>query len=439
MTNEIINKDKKHLWHPFTQSKTACDPIVIKSAKDEILFDSNGKEYIDLISSWWINTHGHCRDEMISSISNQSKKLEQVLFAGFTHKPAVDLAEKLVEITPKNLQRVFYSDNGSTSVEIAMKVAIQYWFNKGKKKKKFVALRGGYHGDTFGAMSVGRTSGFYDPFDHMLNETSFISFPEVWRGNNQLQQNEIKAINQVKKVIKKEKNQIAAVILEPLVQGAGGMKMCRKEFLSELVKIFKDSGIIVIFDEVMTGFGRTGKMFAADFLDVEPDIMCLAKSLTGGFIPLAATVFSEKIHKQFVNLDFKKTFLHGHTFSANPVACSVALSSLKLFDKDKSFEKIKLINKIHSEFLFELSKNVNISKIRVLGSIAAFDYKKISSIYGSSDSLKLRQKFIEEGLLLRPIGNTIYLMPPYCIKEKNLKKSYDTLIEILQKIIIRLK
>jgi adenosylmethionine-8-amino-7-oxononanoate aminotransferase len=432
MTNEIINKDKKHLWHPFTQSKTACDPIVIKSAKDEILFDSNGKEYIDLISSWWINTHGHCRDEMISSISNQSKKLEQVLFAGFTHKPAVDLAEKLVEITPKNLQRVFYSDNGSTSVEIAMKVAIQYWFNKGKKKKKFVALRGGYHGDTFGAMSVGRTSGFYDPFDHMLNETSFISFPEVWRGNNQLQQNEIKAINQVKKVIKKEKNQIAAVILEPLVQGAGGMKMCRKEFLSELVKIFKDSGIIVIFDEVMTGFGRTGKMFAADFLDVEPDIMCLAKSLTGGFIPLAATVFSEKIHKQFVNLDFKKTFLHGHTFSANPVACSVALSSLKLFDKDKSFEKIKLINKIHSEFLFELSKNVNISKIRVLGSIAAFDYKKISSIYGSSDSLKLRQKFIEEGLLLRPIGNTIYLMPPYCIKEKNLKKSYEKLIEILQ-------
>lgn len=432
MTNGIINKDKKYLWHPFTQSKTACDPIEIRSAKDEILFDSDGKEYIDLISSWWINTHGHCRDEMISSLSNQSKKLEQVLFAGFTHKPAVDLAEKLVKITPKNLQRVFYSDNGSTSVEIAMKVAIQYWFNKGKKKKKFVALRGGYHGDTFGAMSVGRTSGFYDPFDHMLNETSFISFPEVWRGNNQLQQNEIKAINQVKKVIKKEKNQIAAVILEPLVQGAGGMKMCRKEFLSELVKIFKDSGIIVIFDEVMTGFGRTGKMFAADFLDVEPDIMCLAKSLTGGFIPLAATVFSEKIHKQFVNLDFKKTFLHGHTFSANPVACSVALSSLKLFDKDKSFEKIKLINKIHSEFLFELSKNVNISKIRVLGSIAAFDYKKISSVYGSSDSLKLRQKFIEEGLLLRPIGNTIYLMPPYCIKEKNLKKSYEKLIEILQ-------
>ncbi len=432
MTDEILKKDKRYLWHPFTQYKTSSDPIVIESAKKEKLFDSKGNEYIDLISSWWINTHGHCRDEMIDSVSNQSKKLEQVLFAGFTHKPAVDLAQKLVQITPKSLKRVFYSDNGSTSVEIAMKVAIQYWFNKGKKKNKFVALRGGYHGDTFGAMSVGRTSGFYEPFNDMLNESFFITFPEIWRGNNQLQQNELKAINEVREVIKKEKDQIAAVILEPLVQGASGMKICRKEFLSQLVTIFKESEIIVIFDEVMTGFGRTGKMFAADYLKEEPDIMCLAKSLTGGFIPLAATVFSEKIHKEFVATDFKKTFLHGHTFSANPVACSVALRSLQLFDEDKTFNKIKLIKKIHSEFLFELSKNPNISKIRMLGTIAAFDYEKVSDVYGSSDSLLLRQKFLENGLLLRPIGNTIYLMPPYCINEKNLKKSYEKLIEILQ-------
>ncbi len=281
-------------------------------------------------------------------------------------------------------------------------------------------------------MSVGRTSGFYEPFKHMLNENLFVSFPEVWRGNNQLQQNEKKAIDQAIRIIKEDKDQIAAVILEPLVQGAVGMKMCRKEFLTKLVKIFKESGIIVIFDEVMTGFGRTGKMFAADFLDEEPDIMCLAKSLTGGFIPLAATIFSEKIHKQFVDLDFKKTFLHGHTFSANPVACSVALSSLNLFEKDDSFKKIKLINQIHSDFLFELSKNPKISRIRMIGSIAAFDYNKISNVYGSSDSLYLKQKFLENGLLLRPIGNTIYLMPPYCIKEKNLKKSYEKLIEILQ-------
>lgn len=432
MNNEILNKDKSYLWHPFTQSKISYDPIVIESAKGEKLFDSKGNEYIDLISSWWINTHGHCRDEMIEAVSNQSKKLEQVLFAGFTHKPAVDLAQKLVNITPKNLKRVFYSDNGSTSVEIAMKVAVQYWFNKGKKKNKFVALKGGYHGDTFGAMSVGRTSGFYEPFNDMLNECFFFSFPEIWKGNNELQKNELKALDEVRKIIKEEKDQIAAVILEPLVQGAVGMKICRKEFLSEIVRMFKESGIIVIFDEVMTGFGRTGKMFASDFIKEQPDIMCLAKSLTGGFIPLAATVFSEQIHREFVAMDFKKTFLHGHTFSANPVACSAALTSLKLFDEDKTFKKIKLINKIHLEFLNELSRNSNVSKVRILGTIAAFDYQKVSNVYGSSESLLLRQKFLENGLLLRPIGNTIYLMPPYCIQEKILKQSYEKLIEILQ-------
>ncbi len=432
MTDEILRKDRKYLWHPFTQSKVSKDPIVIESAKGEKLFDSEGNEYIDLISSWWINTHGHCRDEMINSVFKQSKKLEQVLFAGFTHKPAVDLAQKLIQITPKGLKRVFFSDNGSTSVEIAMKVAIQYWFNRGEKKNKFVALRGGYHGDTFGAMSVGRTSGFYEPFHEMLNESLFISFPDIWTGNNQLQKNEIKAIDEVKKIIKNEREQLAAVILEPLVQGAGGMRICRKEFLLQLVKIFKEAGIIVIFDEVMTGFGRTGKMFAADFIDEEPDIMCLAKSLTGGFIPLAATIFSEKIHKEFVATDLKKTFLHGHTFSANPVACSVALCSLQLFEKDNTFKKIKMISKIHSKFLLELSKNPSVSKIRMIGTIAAFDYHRVSNVYGSTDSLLLRQKFLENGMLLRPIGNTIYLMPPYCISEINLKKSYEKIIEILQ-------
>ncbi len=432
MTEKILKKDRKYLWHPFTQPKISDDPIVIESAKGEKLFDSKGNEYLDLISSWWINTHGHCRDEMINSIFDQSKKLEQVLFAGFTHEPAVELAQKLVQITPKSLKRVFYSDNGSTSVEIAMKVAIQYWFNKGKKKNKFVALRGGYHGDTFGAMSVGRTSGFYEPFHDMLNECLFVTFPEIWTGNNQLQRNEVKAINEVGKIIKYERDRIAAVIIEPLVQGAGGMRICRKEFLLKLVTLFKDAGIIVIFDEVMTGFGRTGKMFAADFIDIEPDIMCLAKSLTGGFIPLAATIFSEKIHNEFIATDLKKTFLHGHTFSANPVACSAALSSLELFEKDNTFKKIRIITKIHSQFLLELSKLKSVSKIRMIGTIAAFDYQRVSNVYGSAESLSLKQRFLENGLLLRPIGNTIYLMPPYCIDEKNLKKAYEKIIEILQ-------
>ena len=429
---QILAKDKKFLWHPFTQFSFSEDPIIISSAKDEKLFDIEGKEYIDLISSWWINTHGHCRNEMVNSVFNQSKKFEQVLFAGFTHHPAVDLAARIVHILPKNLSRVFYSDNGSTSVEIAMKVAIQYWHNLGKKKTKFVAFSGGYHGDTFGAMSVGKTTGFYKPFEDILHKNSFIPFPEDWWGNNQLEESERLAMNAAYKIVEKEKGKIAAVILEPLVQGAGGMKICRKEFLDKLVKMFKDSGILVIFDEVMTGFGRTGKMFATDHLTMKPDIICLAKSLTGGFIPLAATVFSEEIHKVFVDTNFSKTFLHGHSFSANPVACAAALSSLNLFNEDKTFIKIEEISRIHNDCLKKISKLQNISKIRKLGTIAAFDFKNISDRYGSLESHEMRKKFLENGLLLRPLGNTVYFMPPYCIKKENLINSYEKLIEILQ-------
>ena len=429
---QILAKDKKFLWHPFTQSSFSEDPIIISSAKDEKLFDIEGKEYIDLISSWWINTHGHCRNEMVNSVFNQSKKFEQVLFAGFTHHPAVDLAARIVDILPKNLSRVFYSDNGSTSVEIAMKVAIQYWHNLGKKKTKFIAFSGGYHGDTFGAMSVGKTTGFYKPFEDILHKNSFIPFPEDWWGNNQLEESERLAMNAAYKIVEKEKDKIAAVILEPLVQGAGGMKICRKEFLDKLVKMFKDQGILVIFDEVMTGFGRTGKMFATDHLTMKPDIICLAKSLTGGFIPLAATVFSEEIHKVFVDTNFNKTFLHGHSFSANPVACAAALSSLNLFNEDKTFTKIEEISKIHNDCLKKISKLQNISKIRKLGTIAAFDFKNISDRYGSLESHEMRKKFLENGLLLRPLGNTVYFMPPYCIKKENLINSYEKLIEILQ-------
>ena len=432
LKKKILDKDRKYLWHPFTQSLNKKDPIIIKSAKGEKLFDLDGNEFIDLISSWWINTHGHCREEMIESVLKQSKKLEQVLFAGFTHKPATDLAEKLVKLLPNNLSRVFYSDNGSTSVEIAMKVAIQYWFNKGKKKNKFVAFNKGYHGDTFGAMSVGKTTGFYKPFEDMLNQNLFIPFPEYWRGNNQLQETENKALEVANQIIENNENEIAAVIFEPLIQGAGGMKICRKEFFNDLVKIFKKAGIIVIFDEVMTGFGRTGKMFATDHLDAKPDIICLAKSLTGGFIPLATTVFSEEIHQEFVDLNFEKTFLHGHTFTANPVACSVALSSIELFEKDNTFSNIKSMSKMHKKFLNEISKNPNVSKIRNLGTIAAFDYDKIGKNYGSHGSLEIKQQFLDKGLLLRPLGNTIYLMPPYCIKKENLEQSYEKIIEILQ-------
>lgn len=431
MKKIILNKDKQFLWHPFTQSNHSNDPIIIKSAKNEKIFDIDGNEYIDLISSWWINTHGHCRNEIIEQIHKQTKKIEHVLFAGFTHEPAVILAEKLAKLLPKNLNKVFYSDNGSTSVEIAMKVAIQYWYNRNQNKTRFMAFKGGYHGDTFGAMSVGFSSGFYEPFKKVINKSFFFNFPENWLGNNQVEIAEEESLEQAKKILRLQKQSIAAVIIEPMVQGASGMRMCRKEYLEKLIKIFKDEGVIVIFDEVMTGFGRTGKMFALDYLDVSPDIICLAKSLTGGYIPLAATVFSDDIHDEFVGSDFKKTFLHGHTFTANPVACSAAIASLDLYEKDKTFEKISKINDVHKNFLTLLSKTSKISKIRVLGSIAAFDLNYPEIKYGSDGIEILKKLFMKKGLLLRPIGKTIYIMPPFCIDINILEECYKKIYEVL--------
>ena len=430
MEKEIKKKDKQFLWHPFTKIINEYDPIVISSAKNDILVDINGNEYVDLISSWWVNIHGHCKKEIIESIKKQSEKLEQVLFADFTHEPAVNLAEKIVDLMPKNLSRVFFSDNGSTAVEIAMKVAIQYWYNKGEKKKKFVSMTGNYHGDTFGAMSVGFSSGFYEPFKDFLIKSISIPYPDYWDGKNDIEKEELISLKTADAVLSSNKDDIAAVIFEPLIQGAGGMKVCRKEFLDKLLKKFRDAGVLIIFDEVMTGFGRTGKMFAADYLKTKPDIMCLAKSLTGGYIPLAATVFSQKIHDEFFGDDIKKAFLHGHSFTANPIACAAALTSLELFEKEQTLKKVEKISDIHCEFIKKLKK-INISKPRVLGSIAAFEYNAINQKYGSSENQELKNIFLENGLLLRPLGNTIYLMPPYCIKEETLYNCYEKIIEIL--------
>tara|TARA_B100001029_G_C15035457_1_gene439828 strand:- start:185 stop:1483 length:1299 start_codon:yes stop_codon:yes gene_type:complete len=431
MKKQIKKKDSLYIWHPFTQSRESYDPLVIDSAMDEKIFDIDGKEYIDLISSWWVNTHGHCKKEIIAGISNQLKKFEQVLFTDFTHKPAVELAEKLVSILPFNLKRVFYSDNGSTAVEIAMKVAIQYWYNKGRKKKKFVSMKGNYHGDTFGAMSVGFSSGFYSPFEDFLFDSLFIPYPGIWKGKNDVEKDEDFTLKQVDRVLSENDGEIAAVILEPLIQGAGGMNICRKEFFDKMVKKFKKAGVLVIFDEVMTGFGRTGKMFASDYLVEKPDIICLAKSITGGYLPLAATIFSEKIHNEFSGENINKAFLHGHSYSANPLACAAALASIEIFNKEKTLKKIKKISLIHRQCLKDVSKKLNVSKIRSLGTIAAFDLTNIDKDYGSDESNSLKKKFLDEGLLIRPLGKTIYLMPPYCISENCLYESYKKIIKIL--------
>ena len=434
MKDKLLSIDRKHIWHPFTQSKISPNPIIIDSAKDEKLIDIDGNEYIDLISSWWVNIHGHGKKEIVKAINTQSKKLEQVVFAGFTHQPAVMLANELVKLLPSELSRVFYSDNGSTSVEIALKVAYQFWYQRNKKKKKFVAFEGGYHGDTLGAMSVGFSSGFYKPFDDLVFKTCFIPFPDNWKGNNSIDEQEEKSLKVIDNLLSKNASELAAVIIEPLIQGASGMKICRPDFLDEVVNKFQSNDVLVIFDEVMTGFGRTGKMFACNHLKHSPDIICLAKSLTGGYLPLAATVFKNYIHEEFLDTSIKKAFLHGHSFSANPIACEAAIKSIKLFEKDSTLKLVKKIEKIHKEELDKLTANPYISKIRYLGGVSAFDIMSTEKGYGSKIGELLKQKFLEKGLLLRPLGSTFYLMPPYCISEDSLRNAYRIINQVVKKI-----
>ena len=431
---EILECDYRYIWHPFTQSKTAERPLIINSASKDKLIDIDGNEFIDLISSWWVNVHGHGNKEIIDSVSIQAKKLDQVVFADLTHEPAVKLAKDLNDILPDELTRVFYSDNGSTSVEIALKVAYQYWKNKDKTKKKFVAFEGGYHGDTLGAMSLGFSSGFYEPFKDLVFKSLFIPFPEDWKGNNIVNEEEEKSLSTIDEIIDKNGNELAAVIIEPLVQGASGMKICRPSFLNKVVKKFQSNEILVIFDEVMTGFGRTGKMFALDYLDVCPDIICLAKSITSGYLPLAVTIFKEKIHQEFVDLELNKAFLHGHSFTANPIACSAAIESLKIFKKENTLSLVKKIEKIHKDGLELLSKNQYVTKSRYLGGIAAFDIVGFDRGYGAKIGEKIKKNFLKKGYIIRPLGQTIYLMPPFCIEEKTLKKVYLDLDDELNKI-----
>ena len=430
----LLQADKAHLWHPFTQAKTAAEAIMITHAKAASLFDASGKEYLDLISSWWVNLHGHCHPKIAAALANQAQTLDHVMFAGFTHEPAVVLASRLVNLLPSGLERVFYSDNGSTATEVAVKMALQYWHNKGIPKKRIIAFDGAYHGDTFGAMSLGKSSGFYRPFTDHLFDVDFVSFPQTWREDGDLAAKEAKSLAEVDQLLEKSAGEIAALIVEPLIQGSAGMRFCRPEFLDALVSRCRAADILVIYDEVMTGFGRTGTLFACQQQQQVPDFICLSKGLTGGFLPLAVTVTSEEIYQDFLCSSFEKAFTHGHSYTANPLGCAVAMASLALFGEEKTFDKIKIIQHIHEERIAQLGASSPISHGRVRGTIAAMDVEMGEKSYGSSMSQQLRQSFLAAGLNLRPLGNVVYLMPPYCIEPEQLHHAYDQIGEILQKL-----
>lgn len=434
---DLISRDKEFIWHPFTQHKTECEPIALSHAKDASLFDVDGNEIIDLISSWWTITHGHSHPAINDAMMAQANKMSHVMFSGFTHEPAVQIAESLSQHLGGNLSKVFFSDNGSTSVEVALKVAYQYWQNKGETQRtNFIAFDGAYHGDTFGAMAVGKGSGFFTSFDELLCQVHTVPYGETWLGDNEVQSREDAAIATLQKTIDQHGDTIAAIIMEPLFQGAGGMKFCRPEFVKRVVGTARAAGILVVFDEIATGFGRTGSLFAHQQCDVKPDMICLSKGLTAGTLPLSVTVIDAQIFEAFLGDDFSKALAHGHSFTGNPLACSIANRSLALFEEELTLARIKSIEASHREFANELLSHQKVKHVRVCGSLLAFDIDEgdtgLEGSYKSETSLKLRDFFLAEGLNIRPLGPVVYLMPPYSITNEQLKQGYEGLLKGLE-------
>ena len=420
----LVEKDLEYVWHPYTHQKNRLPPIPIVGGNGALLVDEYGKEYIDAISSWWVNLHGHAHPYIAKKIYQQAKVLEHVIFAGFTHKPAVELAEKLIALLPGNFSKIFYSDNGSTSVEVALKMALQFWVNSRKpERNKILAFNNSYHGDTFGAMSASSRSVFTKVFEDKLFEVIFIDTPT----DSNLQH--------IRSEIAKHQNEIACFIYEPLLQGAGGMKIYDGDIFNELLYFISEQNIICIADEVLTGFYRTGKFFASEYMHHKPDIICLSKGLTGGTMALGVTACTLDIYNCFVSDDKTKTFFHGHSFTANPIACTAALASLGLLKKKKCLKKISTIIKRNEKFCAKLKiakYKKQIKNVRQLGTILAFEITSPGGDQYLNNINELFTKFcLSHGVYLRPLGNTIYVMPPYCITKKQLKKVFWVIEEFL--------
>lgn len=416
----LSERDAKIIWHPYTQHKNMPLPVPIVRGEGALLFDEAGNSYIDAVSSWWVTIHGHAHPYIAEKIYKQALTLEQVIFSNFTHEPAVALAERLLGILPGDLTKIFYSDNGSTAVEVALKMAIQYWKNKGMpERNKILAFEHAYHGDTFGAMSVSGRGIFTEAFKDLLFEVVFIETPDD--GN----------IEKIKSIIQSHSGQIAAFIYEPLLQAAGGMRIYEAGHMNELLDFIHSKKILCIADEVLTGFGRTGSLFASEYLLFPPDFICLSKGLTGGTMALGVTASSQHIFDAFLSDDRSKTFFHGHSFTANPIACTAALASLDLLEGKSCTGQIHSIRTHHEGFVEkELSQSANdlFLNIRIIGTILAFELNTRRHEYGNEVGAEIMQLGLSKGIYLRPLGNTVYMMPPYCISPGQLRKIYDFIL-----------
>ncbi len=424
-TSDWLKKDKQYVWHPFTQALTADENLVIVRAESASLFTADGKEYIDANSSWWVNVHGHCHPHIQEAITNQLANLDHTIFAGATHPQAIRLAERICTILPSSFSKVFFSDNGSTAIEVALKMIFQYWSNKNESKKRVIAIEGAYHGDTFGAMAVGERGYFNEPFEHFFFDVDFIAFPT--------KENNKEIVDNLEKLL--QTGEIAGIIVEPLIQGSAGMRVYSPDFLDELVSLAHKYNSLVIFDEVMTAWGRTGKLFALNHCTQKPDIICLSKGLTGGTLPLGLTVATEEIFTAFLAPEKVKALLHGHSFTGNALSCAAANASLDIFEEPETWESIEIIQSKHLEFARKISANPMVKNTAVFGTIIRFEIEtgNESSYFSTIRDIAYRY-FIENGCLIRPLGNVIFLNPPYSITEKQLDRLYDVISAFLETI-----
>ncbi len=397
-----------------------ANPPLIHRAKGCYLYGEEGQCYLDAISSWWVNLHGHAHPYIAEKIGDQAQLLEHVIFADFTHPPAIELASRLLALLPSTMSKIFYSDNGSTAIEVALKLAIQFWYNQGKKKHKVICFKKSFHGETFGAMSASGKNDFNRPFWSHLFEVEAIDPP--------MKEAEELSYFQLESIL--QKGDAACFIFEPLILGAGGMIIYPPEGLDHLLSLCQRYDVLTIADEVMTGFGRTGTLFACNQLKNAPDLICLSKGITGGFLPLAATACTERIYNAFLGDDMRCAFLHGHSYTANPIGCSSALASLDLLLDGACIRQRETIAKSHQSFCKK--GHPQFKRCESIGTILVVEYHTSESSYFHSMRNQLYHFFLSRGIFLRPLGNVLYVMPPYCIKVEQLQEIYDQIIKSLE-------
>lgn len=435
----ILTIDNSPIWRPFTQMKTADPPLLVKKGYGMTLELADGRQILDCISSWWVTIHGHSHPVLAQALASQAQELEQVIFTAFTHAPAETLAQKLLDHLPAHLRRVFFSDNGSTAVEVALKMAYQYWQRLNQPQRtRFIGFAGGYHGDTLGAMAMGQSSAWWQPFKPLLMSLETIPFPATFDQDPDVEQKEAASLACLAQLLNEHPQEYAAIFIEPLVQGAGGMRMCRPEFLQQLQQLVKEFGILLVYDEVMTGFGRTGELFATVKSATQPDLICLSKGLSGGCLPLAVTVTTEAIYQAFYDDHLENAFFHSHSYTGNPLACATGVASLNLLEQaPQSYQRLETL---HRQFAAQYLQNQPlVENLRFCGTIMAFEIKthpKNSGQDGYFSDLApwLRREFLEAGLLLRPLGHTVYLLPPYCVTDLELERIYQIIQQVLVKL-----